>query len=64
MPYQRPVLSLEDARKALAGMLEEGLGLLVIPQKPWAAVKADFEVYHKVWREVNDAMSAPKTAQR
>lgn len=34
-------------------MASLGVGLLVIPQKPWDAVKQDFEVYHKVWREVN-----------
>src|SRR5438045_1950619 len=30
-----------------------GVGVLVIPQKPWEAVKSDFDVYYKVWREVN-----------
>jgi len=34
-------------------MAKLGVGVLVIPQKPWDAVKKDFEVYHKVWREVN-----------
>jgi alkanesulfonate monooxygenase SsuD/methylene tetrahydromethanopterin reductase-like flavin-dependent oxidoreductase (luciferase family) len=34
-------------------MAKLGVGLLVIPQKPWEVVKKDFEVYHKVWREVN-----------
>ena len=28
-----------------------GLGLLVILQKPWDQVRADFELYHKCWRE-------------
>ncbi len=28
-----------------------GLGLLVILQKPWEQVRADFELYHKCWRE-------------
>jgi len=41
-------------------MARLGVGLLVIPQKPWDAVKKDFEVYHKVWREVNGAAPAPK----
>jgi alkanesulfonate monooxygenase SsuD/methylene tetrahydromethanopterin reductase-like flavin-dependent oxidoreductase (luciferase family) len=41
-------------------MAKLGVGLLVIPQKPWDAVKADFEVYHRVWREVNGAVPAPK----
>ena len=41
-------------------MAKLGVGLLVIPQKPWDAVKKDFEVYHKVWREVNGATPAPK----
>ncbi len=34
-------------------MAKLGVGVLVIPQKPWDAVKKDFEIYHKVWREVN-----------
>jgi alkanesulfonate monooxygenase SsuD/methylene tetrahydromethanopterin reductase-like flavin-dependent oxidoreductase (luciferase family) len=41
-------------------MAKLGVGLLVIPQKPWEAVKKDFEVYHKVWREVNGAAPIPK----
>ncbi len=34
-------------------MAKLGVALLVIPQKPWDAVKKDFEVYNRVWREVN-----------
>src|SRR5262250_1908938 len=34
-------------------MAKLGVGLLVIPQKPWDAVKKDFEVYHQVWKDVN-----------
>jgi alkanesulfonate monooxygenase SsuD/methylene tetrahydromethanopterin reductase-like flavin-dependent oxidoreductase (luciferase family) len=34
-------------------MAKLGLGLLVIPQKPWDKVRQDFEVYHQVWREAN-----------
>ncbi len=41
-------------------MAKLGVGLLVIPQKPWEAVKVDFEIYHRVWREVNGAAPAPK----
>ncbi len=41
-------------------MARLGSGILVIPQKPWEAVKKDFEVYHKVWREVNGATPPPK----
>src|SRR6266849_4174534 len=41
-------------------MAKLGIGLLVIPQKPWDAVKGDFEVYHKVWREVNGSVPPPK----
>jgi alkanesulfonate monooxygenase SsuD/methylene tetrahydromethanopterin reductase-like flavin-dependent oxidoreductase (luciferase family) len=41
-------------------MAKLGVGLLVIPQKPWEAVKKDFEVYHKVWREVNGTAPIPK----
>ena len=41
-------------------MARLGVGLLVIPQKPWVAVKADFENYHAVWREVNGEQPIPK----
>jgi len=41
-------------------MAKLGVGLLVIPQKPWDAVKKDFEVYHKVWHEVNGGVPPPK----
>jgi alkanesulfonate monooxygenase SsuD/methylene tetrahydromethanopterin reductase-like flavin-dependent oxidoreductase (luciferase family) len=34
-------------------MAELGVGLLVVPQKPWESVKQDFEVYNRVYREVN-----------
>src|SRR5690242_1666719 len=37
-----------------------GVGLLAIPQKPRDVVKKDFEVYHKVWHEVNGAEPPPK----
>jgi alkanesulfonate monooxygenase SsuD/methylene tetrahydromethanopterin reductase-like flavin-dependent oxidoreductase (luciferase family) len=40
-------------------MAKLGVGVLVIPQKPWDVVKQDFEVYHKVWREVNGALPPP-----
>lgn len=36
-------------------MAKLGIGLLVIPQKPWDVVKQDFEVYHNVYRETNNA---------
>ena len=41
-------------------MAKLGVGLLVIPQKPWEMVKEDFEVYHRVWREVNGNKPPPK----
>ena len=36
-------------------MAKLGVGLLVVPQKPWEDVRKDFEVYRKVFREVNGA---------
>ena len=41
-------------------MAKLGVGLLVIPQKPWPSVKQDFDTYHRVWREVNGAVPIPK----
>ena len=40
-------------------MAKLGIGLLVIPQKPWEVVQQDFEVYHKVWQEEHGADSTP-----
>lgn len=40
-------------------MAKLGIGLLVIPQKPWDVVRGDFEVYHKVYRDVN-GIDAPQ----
>ncbi|MGH7964702.1 MAG: LLM class flavin-dependent oxidoreductase [Candidatus Binatia bacterium] len=40
-------------------MAKLGIGLLVIPQKPWDVVKKDFEVYHQVYREVNGTEAPP-----
>ncbi len=41
-------------------MARLGVGLLVIPQKPWDDVAKDFEVYHRVWAEVNGSAPPPK----
>ncbi len=41
-------------------MAKLGVGLLVIPQKPWNAVKKDFETYHRTWREVNGEAEIPR----
>jgi alkanesulfonate monooxygenase SsuD/methylene tetrahydromethanopterin reductase-like flavin-dependent oxidoreductase (luciferase family) len=41
-------------------MAKLGVGLLVIPQKPWEEVAKDFEVYHRVWAEENPATPPPQ----
>ena len=41
-------------------MARLGIGLLVIPQKPWDVVRGDFEVYHKVWQEENPGSKPPQ----
>ena len=40
-------------------MAQLGLGLLIIPQKPWDVVEKDFAVYHQVYREVNGTQAPP-----
>jgi len=40
-------------------MAKLGVGLLVIPQKPWESVHEDFEVYHSVWADTHGQASAP-----
>jgi alkanesulfonate monooxygenase SsuD/methylene tetrahydromethanopterin reductase-like flavin-dependent oxidoreductase (luciferase family) len=41
-------------------MAKLGVGLLVIPQKPWEAVKVDFENYHQAWKDAHGATPPPK----
>jgi len=40
-------------------MAQLGVGLLVIPQKPWEHVREDFEVYHRVWGQAHGPSSTP-----
>ncbi len=40
-------------------MAELGLGLLIIPQKPWPAVVADLDAYRTVYREANGVEAPP-----
>ena len=40
-------------------MARLGVGLLVIPQKPWSMVQEDFEVYRRVWAEENPGTEPP-----
>lgn len=40
-------------------MAKLGLGLLVIPQKPWDVVRQDFAVYSQVFQEVNGSAPPP-----
>jgi alkanesulfonate monooxygenase SsuD/methylene tetrahydromethanopterin reductase-like flavin-dependent oxidoreductase (luciferase family) len=40
-------------------MAELGLGLLIIPQKPWPAVAADLDAYRTVYREANGVEAPP-----
>jgi alkanesulfonate monooxygenase SsuD/methylene tetrahydromethanopterin reductase-like flavin-dependent oxidoreductase (luciferase family) len=41
-------------------MASLGVGLLVIPQKPWEMVKQDFDQYHAVWARVNPTQPPPR----
>jgi len=34
-------------------MAKLGVGILIIPQKPWEIVKQELEIYNRVWRETN-----------
>jgi alkanesulfonate monooxygenase SsuD/methylene tetrahydromethanopterin reductase-like flavin-dependent oxidoreductase (luciferase family) len=40
-------------------MARLGIGLLIIPQKPWEVVRKDFDVYHQVWQDVNGDQPPP-----
>ena len=40
-------------------MAKLGIGLLVIPQKPWDVVKADFEVYNSIFEQENGVAAPP-----
>ncbi len=40
-------------------MAELGVGILIIPQKPWAEVAKELEAYRSVYREVNGVEAPP-----
>jgi hypothetical protein len=40
-------------------MAQLGVGLLIIPQKPWDLVQQDFERYHQVYQGVNGVPAPP-----
>jgi len=40
-------------------MAQLGIGLLIIPQKPWDVVKSDFATYTKVYAETNGSAPPP-----
>jgi alkanesulfonate monooxygenase SsuD/methylene tetrahydromethanopterin reductase-like flavin-dependent oxidoreductase (luciferase family) len=48
------------SRDSVPVVAKLGLGLLVILQKAWDQVAADFEVYHKHWREAHPNTEPPK----
>ncbi len=41
-------------------MANLGVGMLVIPQKPWEVVAQDFEMYYQTWDRVNPGQPRPK----
>lgn len=41
-------------------MANLGIGMLVIPQKPWEVVAKDFEAYYETWDKVNAGQARPK----
>jgi alkanesulfonate monooxygenase SsuD/methylene tetrahydromethanopterin reductase-like flavin-dependent oxidoreductase (luciferase family) len=40
-------------------MAELGIGILIIPQKPWSAVTADLDAYRTVYRQANGVEAPP-----
>ncbi|HCB33753.1 MAG TPA: LLM class flavin-dependent oxidoreductase [Acidimicrobiaceae bacterium] len=40
-------------------MAEMGVGILIVPQKPWSAVEEELQDYRDVYREANDAEPPP-----
>lgn len=45
--------------EAMPLMAQLGLGVLVVPQKPWPTVVQEFEAYKVAWREVHGADTHP-----
>jgi alkanesulfonate monooxygenase SsuD/methylene tetrahydromethanopterin reductase-like flavin-dependent oxidoreductase (luciferase family) len=43
-------------------MAELGVGILIIPQKPWAEVAKELDAYRAIYREVNRAEAPPPIA--
>lgn len=46
--------------ESLPIMAKLGIGILIIPQKPWEAVEEDLATYNRVYREINGS-EAPQT---
>jgi hypothetical protein len=49
----------EQIPESMPIMAKLGVGLLVIPQKPWDVVKHDFETYSEIFREANGTEPPP-----
>ena len=47
------------APESMPIMAKLGAGLLIIPQKPWEVVKQDFEVYTRVFHDINGMAPPP-----
>ena len=58
-PFQGRTFAAAVSPDSMPVMAKLGVGLLVIPQKPWEAVREDFKVYHDVWEQTHGAGTAP-----
>jgi alkanesulfonate monooxygenase SsuD/methylene tetrahydromethanopterin reductase-like flavin-dependent oxidoreductase (luciferase family) len=45
--------------EAMPIMAELGVGLLIVPQKPWPSVRADLDAYHSTWQKVHGSDLVP-----
>jgi alkanesulfonate monooxygenase SsuD/methylene tetrahydromethanopterin reductase-like flavin-dependent oxidoreductase (luciferase family) len=57
--FRRRTYAAAVSPESMPIMAQLGLGLLIIPQKPWDVVEKDFAVYHQVYREVNGTEAPP-----
>ena len=48
-----------DSPESSLALAELGLGMLIIPQKPWSEVESELKAYREIFQEVNKAPAPP-----
>lgn len=58
-PFRSRTFAAAVSPESMPLMAQLGIGVLVIPQKPWAVVQSDMETYNRVFQETNGRPAPP-----